>query len=78
MQRGARRAAVEGGGDAKRPGNRPFGTEESLEVSTAPPLTRVPGTGAPVNVTCCQVEAGSNAYRNQETRNEVLLGWCRS
>lgn len=32
MQRGARRATVEGGGDAERSGNRPFGTEQSLEV----------------------------------------------
>lgn len=32
MRRGGRRAAVEGGGDAERSGNRPFGTEQSLEV----------------------------------------------
>jgi hypothetical protein len=45
MQRGARRAAVEGSGDAKRPGSRPFGTEQSLEVGGEPRHAGVPGCG---------------------------------
>ena len=32
MARGCRRTVVEGGGDAERSGNRPYGTEQSLEV----------------------------------------------
>lgn len=83
MQRGARRAAVEGGGDTKRPGNRPFGTEESLEVSGAPQLTEMPGAGAAVEVPGCRMGCSSRGYRAHETTDSCChhkspLGWRRS
>jgi hypothetical protein len=76
MQRGARRAAVEGGGDAKRPGNRPFGTEESLEVSGAPQLTEMPAAGAAVNVTGCGVGCSSRAIGSTVPQPPVFITNC--